>query len=309
MEKKEEVQNSNTDTKSKNEDKVDEEAQKKLFFRKEFVSLTKECRKLVQDKFKEYGDLSSFHEIKKLDRFIKFSEVMEVPTLYIYFEKFYEKYGDKLLSVLTDDSFLKNDVVIQFAEFETGPLKEKCKDVKILLSDFYNMALEIQSNAKMEMYVNKSDENIHNLIRPNILILHLLRLCYIVSDDLEKTKIARPLTKLEKELGIRNLTHQQESKGNGFETLFNNFASIISDSMGIQIPANLKVPPDEELLNKTRMILSNEKAQKLFKSFAENASNKGNLENGLKSVIKNFGYEDPDEFIDILKKNSPEEQK
>ena len=128
-------------------------------------------------------------DIAYLNRYKSIYTATKPSEHFIYFEKLLENKGNLIVKTLTNDDWLRNgNVIIQFGEGVKG-LSEKCKDIKILLSKVYTCALELQESAK-KLVSELSDEYAQNrdLIRPSIILLHLMRIFYAIATDGEEKK-------------------------------------------------------------------------------------------------------------------------
>lgn len=141
---------------------------------------------------------------------------------FIYFKKLFDSKKGFIINTLEDDKWLKKNINIQFGE-HIPVLKGKCEHIKICISQIYQCALELQESAYKIIGDMNQDilEPNKDLIRPSILILHLLRIFYCVCDDSDRDLLIEPICKLESDLNVKNRIIQPKSE--------NFLANIISD--------------------------------------------------------------------------------
>lgn len=192
---------------------------------------------------------------------------------FIYFKKLWDKKKGYIINTLDDDKWLRKNINIQFGE-HIEVLKGKCENIKIELSTIYKCAIELQETAYRVIGDMNQDilEPSKDLIRPSILILHLLRLFYCVCDDNDRTLLLDPICKLETDLKVKNRFIQPKSEnylanimsdieanpdGSILDPIFGTINSFLR-TMDPNIDSDLPAPTNDQLLKGMQTLTANE---------------------------------------------------
>ncbi len=206
-----------------------------------------------------------------------------------YFETLLENQRENIFKTLENDDWLKNgNIIIQFGEGIKG-LSEKCKDIKILLSNIYNCALDLQESAK-KLVSDLSDEYSQNrdLIRPSILLLHLMRIFYAICEENDRKPIGDIVTTLEVDLNIRVKTVKPPQIFNGessFEGIFN-MAKTAMQAGGIELPDDIKAPTNDQFQEVLTTLFTNDGTKSLFQKFAASLKNTDDLGSTVQNLFQ-----------------------
>src|SRR3989338_4112537 len=160
---------------------------KKLMFDREFRSLVKQAQETIQARYgmtMELGDARP--ELTCLNRYINIYNNMVPEEHYCYFETLYNRNRSAILNCVKDDRWIRTGrLLIQFGEGMKG-MERKCELIRIMLSDIFLIACDLQDSAIKSLDV--IDEAFaqaaggKDLIRPQILLLHLTRIFYHLNE-------------------------------------------------------------------------------------------------------------------------------
>jgi hypothetical protein len=276
-------------------------AEKSELFDRELKALIKQSSEVLNVR---YGISNTTGKVRKevacMTRFENVYNGLNKPSeFYIYFEKLFSKKRTSILKSLTNDTWLKNgNVVIQFAEYtDDDEIKEKCENVKILLSNIYNCALELKE-LSLNTYSDLSEElagSDKNLIRPSIMLLHLTRIFYIlIEDEDDKLALSIMVDTLENDLNVKNKTVKPIVGPNGninplanfnfdpttiSETLSSVFGGLATIAKQLDIPGleDIQAPTSQQLKEGVESTINNEKIQNSIGNLMKALNNKEDL--------------------------------
>jgi hypothetical protein len=265
-------------------------------FDKEFRALTSQCVKTINLK---YGAMVSHgknpDELNHLKRYMSLYEKSQPEKHFRYFETLYGKYRKSILNCLDDDRWLKRDnIYIQLGD-GNKELVAKCEGITIDISDIYLIACELRKDSQnaiedfSESFIDESSKK--NLIRPSIILLHLLRIFYHLIDGDDNKKLGSLVAHLEDELQVKSKTVNSSpapvSNGetSGLKGIFE-VAMNCMKSMGIEPPSNVKIPSDQDVINSIGSAFSNPQMQSLMTGVVDTFKNAEGLPDILESVTK-----------------------
>lgn len=255
---------------------------KKSSFDREFRSFVKQALETINAR---YGTSIEIGQIRSeqvcLNRYFNIYNAMKPEEHFEYFETLYNQNRQAILNMRTDDRWIKKGkLVIQFGQ-GLKDLPERCKQIRIMLSDIYLIACDLQTQS--EKLLDGLDEKLasdvggKNLIRPNILMLHLFRIFYILNDSLDKEILGKIVTEMENELGVQKKTVGQEpwtnpvnqlsTLGNGVPGTNTGISSIFTmatnmmTKLGYTPPEGITPPSEAEISNVISNVFNNETTQ------------------------------------------------
>src|SRR5690606_18981605 len=121
-------------------------------FDKEMKSLIKQLEETIKSK---YGNnASNRSEFECLNRYSSIYKNTKAEEHIEYFQKLYEKRRVDILNTLKDDKWLRTgNIIIQFGEGTEVPkdIENRRKKIKLLISDIYKMAVDLQTAAEKTM--------------------------------------------------------------------------------------------------------------------------------------------------------------
>lgn len=288
----------------KNDERLLREEYKKSSFDREFRLLIKQAEETIRARHgvsMEIGELRQ--ELVCLSRYLSIYNSMDPHEHYCYFETMYGRHRNAILNCLKDDRWIRNSrIVIQFGEGIKG-MPESCRRVRIMLSDIFLMACDLQESA--ERALDGIDEKFaaggKDLIRPNILLLHLMRIFYFLIENNDKEALGKIVTQLEDELAVPRKTvgsepwatsqptMQQSSQPapvGGLSGLFT-MATTMMEKMGYKTPPSMKPPSEGEISNVINSVFNNETTQNAIQGMFTSLQGCQDFGSALQTVVKN----------------------
>lgn len=279
---------------------------KRNYFDREFRLLVKQAQETISERYGLSLELgSSRPELICLNRYISIYNHMTPEEHYEYFETLYNRKRVDILNSLSDTKWIKNgNVVIQFGAGikSTKEKEEKLKLVRIMLSDIFKIAYDLQDKAEKKL--DGIDENFtqdidsRDLIRPNILLLHLMRIFYHLNDSSDKVELGKIVSQLEDELGVKNKTVDIQKSifatpnsggpqtSSGLSGLFT-MATSMMERMGMKPPPEMKPPSDADINNIINTVIGNETTQSTIEGMLQSLKGCNDIGSAIQSVIKN----------------------
>lgn len=270
---------------------------KKQSFDREFRLLVKQSHETINARYgasMEYGEVR--REAVCLNRYLSIYNSMDPTEHYTYFETLFNRKRDDILNSLEDDKWIKNGkIVIQFGEGikSSKEIEEKRKQVRIMLSDIYLIACDLKE--KEEKTLDGIDESFlqnaggKDLIRPSILLLHLLRIFYHLNDGSVKQQLGVIVTQLENDLNVNKKTVQEEKRvtqPDNASSLFN-MATDMMGRFGIKPPPGIKAPSDADIKNAISNVFNNDTTQNVIKGIVTTLQGNGDIGSTIQDVLKN----------------------
>ena len=276
----------------------------KKSFDREFLAFMKQSQETINARYDvsmEFGDIRK--ELVCLNKYQNIYNNMTPDEHYIYFEKLYNRKRSEILNILNDDNWLRKDnICIQFGEGikSSKEIEEKRKQVRIYVSDIYNITKDLQSKA--EKSLDGIDESLaseiggKDLIRPQIFQLHLMRIFYHLNDDSDKQQLGKIVTQLENILGVpkktvndemfKSLSQNSTSGANGLSGLFN-MATSMMEKMGYKPPPGMAPPSDKEIGEVIQGIFGNDTTQNAIKNMVSSLQDCTDFSSAIQEVVKN----------------------
>lgn len=296
---------------------MDNNELKKQAFDKDFKLLIKQLQEVIQVRYGttiEIGDIRP--ELYNINRYSNIYNTMDPDEHYQYFEEIYNKNRDLILNGYDNDKWIKTtNLVVQFGSGNPELIK-KCKDIKIPLSRIYLISKELQEKAEkiLEGLDDKFTEETggKDLVRPNIIILHTMRIFYYLVDDKDKITIGKIVTKYENELGVKNKTVSENNLisvennptsnigENGLKALFGTAKNLMK-KIGINPPEGVEEPTEDELANVVNNMFNNKATQSVIQNMFSSMSDTTDFSSAIKSMLEKGG--DP-EILKNIEKNA-----
>lgn len=176
--------------------------------------------------------------------------------------------------ILNDEWLLSNKITIDMRNTLRGLNEDEKKlmSQRVLeVSTIYNMALELYIKNTELMEQGEAIEEL-NLKRRHIILLHLIRIYYYLSDIATKKVLGVSINDLEDELGInKNKYEENKPKSNG--GLFNRILSSASKIIGpdINLADTLNCVNEDQLVSTFEKIVNNEETTQIVKNISERA--------------------------------------
>jgi hypothetical protein len=258
-------------------------------FNREVRTLIKVCHDMLSEHYRLEIATSGTTPLP-LAYLLKYGKVFQssksIPSdHYADYENFYNNYRVNILNTLINDTWLRTGKPV-YLQYGSGvdALKndERIKQVVIRISDIYRVAIQIQQ--KTEKLAEETDSSMVNgkdLIWGRIILLHLLRIFYYLSDDSDKNSLGKLVTELEGELGIRDLTVNKKpakvgtatgGAAKGLSQLFS-VATSFMEKIGLNVPPEAKLPDEEGLQNIIENVFNSEQTQQVIGTLTETVKN------------------------------------
>jgi len=275
---------------------------KKTSFDREFRLLIKQSQETIQARYGvsiELGEIRS--ELVCLNRYLNIYTNMAPEEHYCYFETLYNRNRTAVLNCLKDDRWIRTGRhVIQFGEGIKG-MAEKCKQIRIMLSDIFLIACDLQASA--ERALDGIDETFmqaaggKDLIRPGILLLHLIRIFYYLNDGSDKEQLGAIVSELESYLGVSKKTVgsepvvaasviPQSAAGGGLSGLFT-MATSMMEKMGYKPPPGMKPPSENEISTVISTVFNNDTTQNAIQGMFSSLQGCQDFGSAIQTVVKN----------------------
>ena len=271
---------------------------KEIQFDKEFRALISQLDDILK---KRYELESSVGRTRKeticLNRYFEIYKQMDPSEHYIYFENLLQRHKLSILDSLNNDDWLKNDIVIQFGEHIKG-FNKKCENIKIMLSEIYICACFLRSSAEKTLSDLSSDLSKSNvdLIRPSIILLHLMRIFYILCDEEQlKPSLGIIVTQLENDLNIKNKTIpipqtnllSNFNPADAISLITSMFSSATSalKSSGVELPDDFQLPSNEQMSQVLTNVLENEGTKNILNTLSNSLKSKQDVGSTIQSLL------------------------
>ena len=247
-------------------------------------------------------------ELMCLNRYKSIYHAMNPSDFHDDFKRLYKKKKTQILKSLDSDGWIKNgEISIQFCE-GVKDLGDKCADMKIMLSNIYQCALDLQDNAQKtleelspELVSTISNTNNKDLIRPSIILLHLMRIFYAIGDEEDKLQLSSIIETLETDLSVKNRTIKplqlvSESKSSNINTsgvaaglsgLFNMVTDVLKQ-VGVAIPEEVQAPSEEQFSEIIHSFANNQGIKTVFQGIAQTMNNGGDINTMAQSAFQNL---------------------
>lgn len=280
------------------------EKAKSLLFDREFNLLIKRSREVIETRYCSLLSLGQTRaELVTLNRYQSIYKNMTPQEHYVYFDTIYNRNRNSILNTIADDRWLRNEgIVVQFGE-GIRDLPESYRQIRIMLSDIYKIACELQSKA--EKSLDGIDEKFaaevgQDLILPDIMLLHLTRIFCILNTSSDKEKLSKIVGHFEDRLAVpvvnrlaamenvnNTVAPAQGPVGGGLSGLFS-LATSVMEKIGIKPPAGMKHPTEEEVITAISAVFNHETTQNALQSVVSTFQGNQDIGAAVQSVVKNI---------------------
>lgn len=279
---------------------------KKTSFDRELRSLVKQSQETITSRYGASIELGDGRpELICLNRYFSIYNNTAPEEHHKYFETIYNRKRTEILNTLNDDRWLRTGkLVVQFGDGikTTKEIEEKRKQVRIMLSDIFLIACDLQESAEKKLDgiddKFKQDAGGKDLIRPNILLLHLLRIFYYLNDNSDKVALGKIVTSIEEELQTPQRTvtasdgaaaasvAQSPAMAGGLSGLFG-MATSMMDKMGLKPPTGMKQPSEGEITSVIGNVFNNPTTQDAISKMFSSLKGVNDFGTAVQTVVKN----------------------
>lgn len=274
-------------------------------FDRELRSLLSQSAEILSIRYGISSTIKVRKETACMERFESIYNKLPASDFYVYFINLFARRRNLILKSLDNDAWLRNgNIAIQFGE-DVKELKGKCDNIKILLSNIYNCALELKESS-LNTFSDFSEElagQDKNIIRPSIILLHLMRIFYILIDN-EDDKLALSIivNRLEEDLNVKNktvkpftlpnlnianLASNTDMLSDTLNTVFN-VVTNVAKQVGIEGMDDLKAPTGQQLKKGLDSTINNEKVQSGISNLMTALNNKEDMVTSFTSFLKDM---------------------
>lgn len=282
---------------------------KRQAFDREIRALFKQGRETIQSRHgtaMELGDerieLTCLNAYERL-----YDEKTSPEDHYCYFETLYNRNRDAILNTIDSDAWTTKRIYIQFGEgiaikgVDASRSSRRIRSFRIMLAEIFTMAFELQNTA--EAALDGIDEKFiqgaanKDLIRPNILLLHLMRIFYHLHDGGDRLQLGKIVTHLEADLGVTSKTVGSEpwirpsaagppaGVTSGIAPLFA-MATDMMTSMGYTVPAEMRPPTDADMQSMVSNVFNHPVAQNAIRGMLSGVEGCTDIPSALQQVMK-----------------------
>ena len=278
---------------------------KKVSFDREFRYFVKQAQETITSRYGtniELGDIRQ--ELVCLNRYLSIYNNTAPEEHHKYFETIFNRKRTEILNSLNDDRWLRTGkLVIQYGDGikSTKEIEEKRKQVRIMLSDIFLIACDLQELA--EKRLDNIDDKFRaesggkDLIRPTILLLHLMRIFYFLTDTADKLAIGKIVTQLEEDLQTSQRTvaadvtptaaqmAQNPAAAGGLSGLFT-MATSMMEKMGYKPPPGMKAPSEGEISTVIGNVFNNQTTQNAISGMFSSLKDCNDFGTAVQTVVK-----------------------
>jgi hypothetical protein len=249
----------------------------------------------------ELGEVRA--ELTCLNKFETMYTKMKPEEFYQYFENIFTRKRSEILNSIKDDRWIRTGrISIQIGEGGKKELVEKLKQHRIMLSDIFLIACDLQTQC--EKSLDGLDEQFtqgaggKDLIRPNILLLHIMRIFYHLTDGEDKKALGNIVTQLETDLSLKTRTvgsepwikHASANPAGGTGTAFSgifNMATNLMEKMGYTPPAGMKPPSETEITDVIGKVFNNSTTQAAIQNMFTSLQGCQDFGSAMQTVVNN----------------------
>ena len=281
---------------------------KTSLFDNAFREYVKQCKNVIKQNYPENdGNIYLDPNMKAIKNYFRLYKKMSADEHFQYFEKIFAINRTKILNNENDEWIRKGDIIIQLGGLQLTGIKttdEKRKQVRIYVSNIYNIACKLRDNAK-ELFDNidlkfVDEKSKMDIQTPDLLLLHIFKIFSHLSNNDDKLILIKNINKLEDKLGIliktiiptnitptpTNTTNTNTNAG-GFSGLFS-IARTIMESSGIKPPPEMKTPTDDDVSRSINAVFQSEGTQNVIKKMVTSLQGCNDVGTMFQSVVSDI---------------------
>lgn len=278
---------------------------KKINFDNEFRALIKLCKEIINDKFGITIELgTNCPELTCIDNYMIAYNKMDPVEHFRYFESLYGRNRKGVLTCLVDDHSWAQygKIVVQFGEglkVTDEKAIERRKTMKVEISAIYLMACELKSQSEKvlsaidEKFIDGASNN--DKFRPEMLLLHVIRIFYILNDGADKQQLLAIVNSMEEKiLGAKKteIPVPTEASNNnppanlagGLSGLFS-LATGMMEKMGYKPPADMKAPSEAQISQIVNNVFNNPNTVNAIQGMVSSLNGVQNIGDAVQTVV------------------------
>lgn len=281
---------------------------KQLLFDNEFKVLVKQLKDTINAKYeKNIAMGESNNDLICLNNYLTAYERTKNPmSFYQYFETVYNVNRMNILNCLKDDSWLcKENIFIEFGNLKKDAPREtieRAKLYRIYISNIYAIACDLRIEAEL-FYANVGDSFVNeeggkDLIRSDVLLLHLMRIFYYLNGGPDKTPLLKIVNTLEEKVGttirtkddvveIKSVLPTGDAPVDAISGLFNLTAGMM-EKFGYKTPPNFVPPTGQQIFGVIESIIGDPNTQNAMNGMVTSLNGCNNLNDAVRSVAANL---------------------
>lgn len=276
---------------------------KRAGFNKEFRAFIEAARKTIKSKYEAEMELGKEREeYLTLEKYYDVYKKMDASEHYEYFIDLYEVKRIEILGCLKDDRadqwIRMGNIVIQLCGKIGKKVEAKFKDYRIMVSAIFLIACDQQLLAEQNLGGGCEED----LLRPNILLLHLMRIFYYLNENSDQDILLRIVAVLENQLQVADritavvdavdVEATQSGLGAGISGLF----ELINGGMtnlGIPIPDSFKKPDGQTIEKIINTVTNDPSTKETFQGMLKNLVNNETVKSLAENIQSGKGFSDP----------------
>lgn len=246
-------------------------------FRNNFSALQTILNEIINKRKSDLIELKKVViELDCLSKYLIVYEKTNAVDHYDYFSNVYNRYREEILS--GNDTWItasKKPIVIQFGE-GIKALEGKVNNAKIMITDIFNMALELKHNSEEAIKGTNLVNESADFYYPIIIKYHLYCIFYYLMEpsDKDRKPLGLIINEFEKQLDIETRTYTEPvsaSSNTGISAIFN-MAKGVMGKMGVDV-GNVPAPNEADIMTVFTNVLNNDKTQNMMKGIFSSLQN------------------------------------
>jgi hypothetical protein len=274
--------------------------QKKKVFDIEFRELIKLSKEIINNKYGVTIELgTNCPELTCIDNYMIAYNKMDAGEHYRYFESLYGRNRKAILTCLEDDHNWAQygKIVVQFGEglkVTDERALERRKMMKIDISAIYLMACDLKSHDDKNLagIDEKFTDETVDKHRPELLLLHVIRIFYFLNDGVDKPLLLAIVNKIEEkifgkkktEIPVVETNNNNNNATGGIAGLFS-IATGMMEKMGIKPPQNMKPPTEQEMGQVINNVFNNPNTVNAIQGLVSSLNGVQNIGDAVQTVV------------------------
>ncbi len=237
------------------------------------------------------------NELNCLNRYLDIYNKTHPTEHFTYFETLFSDKRIEILNILDDDDWLKSGSIhVRYGtnNIQNSKIAKKLDGIKIMLSEIYSSACDLK-DAETNAYSGldkKFVKGSSDMIKPDIILLHLTRIFYHLSSDEDKLKLYTIVDSYESKLDVKNRTEKPVTRNaQDLPNMVFNLAKQAISSFGLDggNMNNIKIPSSEEITeNISKVAPLPESGKNMLNTMLDSLTKNKELHNNLSNLLSQF---------------------